>query len=76
MKIFIKVKTGAHKDEVEKLDDNEYKVSVKERPVRGKANEAVIKSLATHFKVPRSAVIIKAGHTSKSKIVDISPLTT
>lgn len=71
MKIFIKVKTGAKKNEVIRLDNDEYKVSVKERPIRGKANEAVTKTLATHFKVPLSAVTIKAGHTCKSKIVEV-----
>ncbi len=71
MKIFINVKTGARENEVQKLEENEYKISVKERPVQGKANQAVIKILSKHFKVPQSNIWIKAGHTTKSKIVEI-----
>jgi hypothetical protein len=40
-------------------------------PVEGKANEAVIKLLARHFKVPKSAVKIVVGLTGRTKIVDV-----
>lgn len=46
-------------------------VYVTSTPVDGKANAAVIKALAAHFDLPKSAVSLKAGHTSKQKIVEI-----
>jgi hypothetical protein len=71
MKIFIKVKPAARKDEVEKVDDNNFKVSVKEPPVEGKANRAVVRALADYFGVPQACVRVLAGHASKSKIIEI-----
>ncbi|TSC89275.1 MAG: hypothetical protein G01um10143_656 [Parcubacteria group bacterium Gr01-1014_3] len=71
MKIFIQVKANAHEQSVEKLDEINYRVSVKEPPVQGKANGAVISAIAKYFKVPAGAVRIVAGHTSKKKIVEI-----
>ncbi len=71
MKIFIQVKTNAREVSVEKLDDINYRVSVKELPEKGKANGGVISALAEYFKVPKGAVRIVAGHASKKKIVEI-----
>ncbi|MEX2436913.1 MAG: DUF167 domain-containing protein [Candidatus Paceibacterota bacterium] len=71
MKIYIEVKTGSKKEKVEKISSDKYKVSVKEQPEKGKANKAVIKVLSNYFKVFQSQVDIRAGHTSKSKIIDI-----
>lgn len=71
MKISVKVKTKAREESVEKIRDREYAVSVKESPVDGKANIAVIKALAEYFQVPSSRVRIHAGHGSKGKVVEI-----
>jgi uncharacterized protein (TIGR00251 family) len=71
MKITVKVKTQAREESVEKIDEHEYAVAVKASPVEGKANVAVIKLLAKHFKVPTSQIVMKAGHASKSKIIEI-----
>jgi len=46
-------------------------IGVRARPVKGKANEELIKKLAKHFGVPSSAVRIVAGAKSKKKIVEI-----
>ncbi|MFA5889149.1 MAG: DUF167 domain-containing protein [Candidatus Paceibacterota bacterium] len=49
----------------------EYKVSVKEVPVGGKANEAIIKVLAKYFDIAPSLVRLVSGATSKRKIFEI-----
>jgi uncharacterized protein len=41
-------------------------------PEKGKANEALIKLLASHFDVPKCAVNIIGGKTARTKIIDIS----
>lgn len=46
-------------------------IGIRARPVKGKANEELIKKLAKHFGVPSSAVRIVAGAKSKKKIVEI-----
>jgi len=72
MKIFVKAKSNAREEKVEKIDDNHYKVCVKASPINGKANQAVMRVLADYFKVTLFQVNIVAGHTSKEKIVEIS----
>ncbi len=72
MKISIKVKTSAKVTKVEKISESEYRVSVKAKPVEGKANEAVREALAEHFGIARSRVVLVTGQTSKLKVFNIS----
>lgn len=71
MKISVTVKTGAREERIEETAPGQYRVSVRERPVAGKANAAIIRALAAHFGVPRSGIAIKTGYTKKRKIVEI-----
>ena len=71
MRIEVQVKPGAKKEEVVSLDARSFKVSVKERAVEGRANEAVRDALAEHFKVSKSRVQIAGGLKSKIKLFDI-----
>lgn len=71
MKIFVKVKPAAKEDKVEKLDDTNFQVSVKEPPVEGRANRAVIKALSGHFGVAQANVRIVSGFTSRLKTIEI-----
>ncbi len=71
MKIFVKAKPNSREEGVEKIDDNNFIVSVKEPPVQGKANLAIRNALAVYFKVGTSSVKIISGHTSRNKIVEI-----
>ncbi len=71
MKIQVKVKTKAKEELVEKIKENTFLVAVKELPVGGKANAAVVKALARYFKIPQAGVRIVSGHKSKQKIVEI-----
>ncbi len=48
-----------------------YKVSIKEPPVDGKANEAIVRVLAEYFKVSKSSVRLVSGSTSKQKVFEI-----
>lgn len=79
MRIFVKAKTGAKEDKVtppplKLMPDAEplYVVSTKERPVEGRANEAINKLLAKHFDVSRYQIKLISGATSKRKVFDIS----
>ena len=46
-------------------------IGVKARPLKGKANEEIIRKLAKHFDVPSSSVRIIAGARSKQKTVEV-----
>jgi hypothetical protein len=71
MKLFVKAKPRARENSIEKISETEYEVSVKEPPVQGKANAAIIESLADYFGVSKSQVKIISGFTSKNKTITI-----
>lgn len=71
MKIIVKIKPNSRKEEIRKIDDKNFIVAVKEPPVDGKANKALVKNMAKYFNVPSSSVRIASGHASKQKIVEI-----
>jgi len=71
MKISVKAKPNAREEKVEKIDENNFVVSVKERPEKGKANEAIRNALAVYFKVASSRVKIVSGYSSRNKIVEV-----
>lgn len=67
------VKPGSRKGPlVETADDGTLTVFVRELAVDGAANEGVVKVLAAHLGVPKSAVEIVRGHSSRFKVVDVA----
>jgi len=71
MKIFVKAKPLAKEEKIEKIDDDHFIVWVKEPPIKGKANEAIINVLAQYFKVNRSDIQLISGFSSKTKLFEI-----
>ncbi len=72
MKIIIKVKPGAKTDDIEKVDDVNYIVSVKAPPRDGKANAAIITLLAEYFDSSPSLIEIISGHMARTKVIEIN----
>jgi uncharacterized protein (TIGR00251 family) len=60
-----------NKDFVE-ISGTEITIGVKSKPVDGAANKEIIKKLAKHFGVSTANIIIKSGHKSKTKIIQIT----
>lgn len=71
MKIFIKVKTGAKNEFIAKTEDNAFTVSVREEPEGNRANWAIIRAIAQHFKVAESRVNIVSGFKSQKKVMEV-----
>ena len=72
MRITVKAKPGSKRgNQVVLLDDGSYEVHLKERPVDGKANQALLKVIAEHFGVSRKAVSLVTGSTARTKILEI-----
>jgi len=78
MKIFVKAKPGAKENKVTPPPlrlipnkDEYYIVSTKERPVEGRANEAITELLAEHFEIPKNQIKLISGATSKRKVFEI-----
>ncbi len=72
MKIKVKVKTKIKQEKVVEIGENSFEVSVKQVPEHGKANIAVVKAIAKHFKIPQNSITILTGKTSSHKIVEIN----
>lgn len=68
--MFYNVFVSFHKDFV-KVDNDEIEIGIMEKPLRGKANEEIIKKIAKHFDIPRSNVRIVTGARSQTKVVEI-----
>lgn len=72
MKIFVKAKPNSKEEKLQKISDSHYIILIKEPPVQGRANAAIIRVVADYFKVNHSQVNIVSGRFSKSKIIEIS----
>ncbi|MCX6721011.1 MAG: DUF167 domain-containing protein [Candidatus Staskawiczbacteria bacterium] len=72
MKIFVKAKPNSKIEKVEKIDENNFVVFVKEPPEKGKANEAIRNALAVYFKIGSSSVKIISGYSSRNKTIEIN----
>ena len=51
--------------------DGTIRVHTTTAPTDGKANDAVVRMLAKHFDVPKSAINIIRGQTSHNKTIEI-----
>lgn len=71
MRIFIQAKPSAKEQKIEKIDETHFKVWVKEPPIQGKANYAILEALAKYFNTSKSHLKIISSWTSKQKIIDI-----
>jgi uncharacterized protein (TIGR00251 family) len=67
----IRVQPRSSRPGVDGLHGDALKVRVGAAPVDGAANEAVIAALAEALDVPRRAVRIVAGESSRSKVVEV-----
>ncbi|MCL5011913.1 MAG: DUF167 domain-containing protein [Patescibacteria group bacterium] len=71
MRITIHVKLNKSKEGVEKISASEFVVYTKKPAVENKANEDAIRQIAKYFKVPKSAINIVRGTTTKTKSLNI-----
>lgn len=73
MKIYVTTKPRASRQEVVPIDSTHFKVSVKEPPIGGRANEAVLRAVADFLHVAPSQITLTKGHTSKQKVLELKP---
>jgi uncharacterized protein (TIGR00251 family) len=67
----VRVVPRASRSEIVGEHDGGLRVRVAASPVDGAANEELTRLLSAAFDVPRSAIEILAGHSSKSKTVRV-----
>jgi uncharacterized protein (TIGR00251 family) len=71
LRLKVRVKPRASKSRVLGLKGDELEVAVAAPPVDGAANLELIRTLADHYGVAKSAVEIVSGETGRHKIVRI-----
>jgi uncharacterized protein YggU (UPF0235/DUF167 family) len=67
----VRVHPSARRAKVEKLGPREYKVHVTAPPEQGRANRAVLESLAAHLGLPVSRLRLVRGAASRIKIIAV-----
>lgn len=72
MRIFVKAKPSSKKPGIEKIDETHFEVSVKEPPVKGLANRAIVQSLAEYFDVSPSQIFLVSGFSSRQKVFEVN----
>lgn len=71
MQIFVNVKTGARQESIERINDSNFRITVKEQPQENEANYAVVEALVKYFNVTMSQIKLVRGRTSKHKVFEI-----
>jgi uncharacterized protein YggU (UPF0235/DUF167 family) len=72
VRLTIRVHPGAKRVAVGGSHDGALVVRVSARAVDGRATEAALSAVATAFGVPRRAVTLVSGATSRTKVVDVT----
>ena len=69
------IQPGARKTEFAGLHGDALKIRLAAPPVDGKANEALVRFVAEALQLPKSAVCLKSGQTSRRKVLEVSGAT-
>ena len=73
IKLKLKVTPASARNRIIGWLDDALKVSVTASANAGKANQAVIVLLADHLGVKKSNIVIKSGHHSARKTIELNP---
>jgi len=71
MLIKVKAFPDSKEEEIIKKSEDSFEVKVKEPPIQGRANRAIITALSLYFRVPESNIRIIRGFRERNKIIDI-----
>ncbi|HMI57940.1 MAG TPA: DUF167 domain-containing protein [Gemmatimonadaceae bacterium] len=72
MRFSVRLQPRASKNEIAGLQGVALKVRVTAPPVDGLANEAMVELLSGALQVSRRNVCIVSGHSSRTKVVEVS----
>ena len=74
VRLRLRVQPRASRTEITGVHGGALRVRIAAPPVDGAANEALIRFLAERLGLPRSAVRLVAGETSRTKVVEVDGL--
>ncbi|MDR2786952.1 MAG: DUF167 domain-containing protein [Candidatus Accumulibacter sp.] len=69
--LILHVQPGARRTEVAGIHGDALKIRLAAAPIDGKANAALIEFVADRLDLPKAAVRLTAGQTSRRKILEI-----
>jgi uncharacterized protein (TIGR00251 family) len=72
MTLTLHIQPGAKKSEVAGLYGDALKIRLAAPPVDGRANEALIAFLAQRLGLPKSALTLKSGQSSRRKRIEVN----
>lgn len=75
-RLLIQAQPGAARNSVSRCQEGVWHISVAAPPVRGKANQELIKFLASTLGVDKRNLYIEKGLTSKRKVISVGGLST
>lgn len=70
MKYTVTVKPGSSQEKIIETSPGELTIYLRAKPHDGEANDALIKTLAKHFNVPKTSIRITRGQKSRTKVVE------
>jgi len=70
----VKVQARARREEVVGVQSGVLRLRVTAPPVEGRANQAVVRLLAQHLRLPKSSIKITAGERAPIKLVEVAGL--
>ncbi|MES2535128.1 MAG: DUF167 domain-containing protein [Pseudomonadota bacterium] len=71
VRLAVQVMPNAKKCEVLGPFDGALKIRLQAQPIDGKANEALIRFLASLLDVPKSALVLTHGQSGRRKVIDV-----
>lgn len=70
MLLYIKVKPNQSSEQIELVGDG-WQVKLKAPAIDGKANKHLVEFISKVLKIPKSSIILKKGHRSRLKCLEI-----
>lgn len=70
MIVNVRVIPRARKNQITVDEDGTVRVHTSAAPADGAANDAVIKMLAEHFKIPKTSIRIIRGASTRNKVIE------
>ena len=72
VRLAVQVSPNAKRSEVIGILEDALKIRLQAQAIEGKANEALVRFIAESLAVPKSAVVITHGLSSKRKLLQVS----
>ena len=75
VRVAVRVQPRSSVSEITGVHGDALRVRLTAPPVDGAANEALVTLLSDHFRIPRRAITIVSGASSRTKIVELAGIT-